>query len=126
MLAARNETWNGDGAGMAIEVEDDSDKYVTSTEGTHAYSTKHFVWSYLKRSCPLVTTLEIRYCTTLGLIKAGILPKPLSWDTYGRRYPRNPLQDTIPPVTPTKVRFESNNLDVLGTECELFDLTELE
>jgi hypothetical protein len=73
-------------------------------------------------------SFKLNYCSVLGLIEAGILPKPPLWDHARMLKPakrckscgHNPMT-----VQPKKIRLEDPNSLVAPKEYELFDLAEV-
>jgi hypothetical protein len=77
----------------------------------------------------LLETITLRYCTTVGLLYVGVLPKPTTWEHQRRLFPAKP--STVPealiiqPQIVNEVRRRGS--DVLEeTSHELFDLTDFE
>lgn len=73
-------------------------------------------------------TVTLHYCSTIGLIEAGILPRPpqsaMTWNLHRQMNPRS--DDTGPTITPTLIQLaplNSEHAQVVSTKAyELFDL----
>ena len=125
-------TWNGGNVGFVSGISDpDKKKGVKSEQGSalKMHAPKKIVATYAKGA--LLGTIKLHYCSTLGLVKAGILPKPpgFEWDELRARRPRDPDSPTSStmqefPAEPEMKRIKCN---VNGIEQEvdswMFDLT---
>ena len=75
-------------------------------------------------------TIKVRYCSTVGLIENGVLPKPPMWDWYKMIKPKC-VSRKVPKLqiepTPWVNEMRDNNGNVVKTvESDFFDLTALE
>eukprot|EP00978_Attheya_sp_CCMP212_P033401 scaffold134527_cov52-Attheya_sp.AAC.5 len=72
-------------------------------------------------------TIEVQYCTTPGLIQAGILPKPPMWEGHQKSFSRKRSAPETPIVTPQRIKREASVIDghtvMKAKEYELFDLS---
>ena len=76
-------SWNGGDVAYVMGISDpDQKKGVKSQKGETftAHKSKRRRKMYAKGG--LLCTITLRYCSTLGLIHAGILPKPPMWDLH--------------------------------------------
>ena len=48
--------------------------------------------------------IKLYYCTTFGLIQAGILPKPPLWEYHRLKHPRREHDISLPKMTPSMIR----------------------
>jgi len=116
------------------EVSDPSmimDKTVRSTKGSYSESFKSGRLGYSYDQGELVEEIELRYCTTVGLIYCGVLPKPSNvWDAYilmnpGKRRTADPGELL---VEPKKIKYGGCSFlgrqIVAPKEADLFDLTD--
>lgn len=77
----------------------------------------------------LIGTVKLHYCSILGLVKAGILPKPprFDWDHLRRQYPRESAGSPTAAQEFPEPEMKKNKLTVCGIEQEVnawtFDLT---
>mmetsp|Transcript_11210 Transcript_11210/g.15080 ORF Transcript_11210/g.15080 Transcript_11210/m.15080 type:complete len:260 (+) Transcript_11210:15-794(+) len=104
-----------------------SKKSVMSTKGTITESQNVISRTSYKEG-DLVDTFELNYCTALGLINVGVLPKPPAWDYLRMQKPFN--QDTLEGgkelnIEPIKVRFEDAGGNFGAKEYDLFDLSHI-
>lgn len=78
----------------------------------------------------LLETITLKYCSTVGLIVDGVLPKPPLWDWYKMVNPSAlPRSETMPklePITWTKETIDPNGNIIESKNCDLFDLTAME
>jgi hypothetical protein len=93
-------------------------KFLLSTQGNTTISRRSSdVRQVMYKSGALVQTIELNYCSALGLMEAGVLPKPDAWAHQRMKRPAPPGQLTAPakkmkdPVDPAK-------------DIELIDVTE--
>ncbi len=78
----------------------------------------------------LLQTIELRYCTTVGLILAGLLPKPPIWNFHRLLFPAA-VDSTVaivePTLVPIKIKTSDGSTDTEETyNEEHFDLTHLD
>jgi hypothetical protein len=111
-------SWNGGDVAYVMGISDpDQKKGVKSQKGETftAHKSKRRRKMYAKGG--LLCTITLRYCSTLGLIHAGILPKPPMWDLHRLA---NPADDNgqEKPKPKSTVKGEG------GDKVEVFDLTE--
>lgn len=78
----------------------------------------------------LLEEINIHYCTALGLIHAGILPKPPIWDFHRLKWalPKDDEESSVSSFPCDKIRVEAVTSPgggelVAGKEYELWDLT---
>jgi hypothetical protein len=77
----------------------------------------------------LLESITLRYCTALGLIYAGVLPKPAQWDGRSVAFPNKAARDPEPlrmePTIRKREYYQGN--DLVRTTCsDAFDLTHAE
>lgn len=90
-------------------------KNLRSEEGSTAISkTKPSQFKKMK-SKELLETITLNYCSALGLIEAGVLPKPGLWQQSAKR-PAPKSEKPLP--VPKKMRDVANN----NKKVEVFDL----
>ena len=132
-----------DGYGYMEDIKND---FVGSSKvnATHAQETKKFLKSgigsvtnnahdsgkrhYFQKGAKL-QTIKIKYCSTVGLIVDGVLPKPPSWEWFRLVKPQAVIpspQLEIEPFIGTNERKDGNGNVVETTKYEIFDLTALE
>lgn len=78
----------------------------------------------------LLGSIEVQYCTALGLIFANILPKPPYWELARKRFPRTQAEHEITVFTPERVKVPAETASdgtVLkpAREYDYFDLTNM-
>lgn len=102
---------------------------VKSVTGSIAETTKRGITRVYAKGRYL-ETISLNYCTTVGLIHVGVLPKPPMWDFHRLQHPRKRkiCNDDDPPhkvVTPQRIRISQEGGDALiaPKEFDLFDLT---
>jgi hypothetical protein len=112
-------TWNGGDVGYVMGISDpDKKKGVISDKGTQFEVTKSKRRRVTFKTGGLLATITLRYCSTLGLIHAGVLPKPPMWDLHRKL---NPRDSDEPKAEPTKlVTLKNEN----GGQVEVLDLTD--
>lgn len=111
---------------------EDSKKFLKSSAGKKQIlrhdSGRRDNW---KLGCKL-GTIKVKYCSVVGLIADGVLPKPPMWEWYKLIKPSaiaKASASTTPKVDPVVLKHDlhDNNGNVLETkEYELFDMTALE
>lgn len=78
----------------------------------------------------LLCTITVKYCTTLGLIHAGILPKPPMWDEHRMLFPRRDESGEqkmdITPTRKTMFLALDDGTVLESREVDMFDLTGLQ
>jgi hypothetical protein len=120
--------WSGgmfgcfNGSGEAV-----GKKRVASTKGELSRKeTKHDEGLVLYKKGDFVASLTLHYCTALGLIHHGILPKPPLWDLHRLQRPYQASSGAIK-VSPRAVIVVQANpeLGIAERRCEFFDLTSI-
>jgi len=75
----------------------------------------------------IIETITVKYCTTVGLIHIGVLPKPPYWNWARVNFPDEALHLKTKLVEPEILKFTTTNQDGNVVEedknVELFDLT---
>jgi len=107
------------------------DKTVRSSKGRHSETTRIEGSHDTYGPGALVEEIELRYCTTVGLIYCGVLAKPSNvWDAYilmnpGKRRTADPGELL---VEPKKIKYGGCSFlgrqIVAPKEADLFDLTD--
>ena len=72
--------------------------------------------------------IKIKYCTALGLIVEGVLPKPPLWELHKMAYPQNTCDARIAAIEPISLKKETRDMNgnVVESKCfDMFDLTEM-
>lgn len=111
-------TWNGGDVSFVMGISDpDKKKGVKSDKGERfeVHKSKRRRKTYTKGG--VLQTITLRYCSTLGLIHAGVLAKPPMWDMHRLSNPVEESQENAPEPE-TTVKGEG------GGKVEVFDLTE--
>ena len=70
--------------------------------------------------------IQVKYCTALGLIFGGVLPKPPLWDFHKMTYPQKRCDTKIDPIEPTYLKKETCDMNgniIESKNLEMFDLT---
>jgi hypothetical protein len=108
------------------------EKAVASQVGTVVCKTSKSNSSFRYERGPLLQSITLQYCTAVGLIHVGVLPKPTSWEYHRMRYPANNNQHSSngthniePQLMKVQTRTPAGDL-FQETTFELFDLTPLE
>lgn len=103
----------------------DKKKGVKSDKGTRFEVKKKSRRSKSYRSGRLLETVTLRYCSILGLVKAGILPKPPVWDYHRMIWLRDPEEESVvEPLEPVLMDITCRVHDVEQVmKVEVFDLT---
>lgn len=110
--------WNGGDVSYVMGISDpDKKKGVKSDKGEkfEVHKSKRRRKTYSKGG--VLATVTLRYCSTLGLIHAGVLAKPPVWDMQRLTNPAKDSQESVPEPE-TTVKGEG------GGQVEVFDLTE--
>jgi hypothetical protein len=77
----------------------------------------------------LLHSVTLKYCTVVGLIQAGLLPKPPLWEFQRLLYPReeSPLAaGFVPPAPQSYIVAGNKELGIEERQYDLYDLTSLE
>mmetsp|Transcript_50710 Transcript_50710/g.152730 ORF Transcript_50710/g.152730 Transcript_50710/m.152730 type:complete len:411 (-) Transcript_50710:405-1637(-) len=102
-------------------------KSIATDRGSNVTAIKHSMRRRKKRrKGKLLQSIEIRYCTATGLVRAGILAPPPACTSTPR--PRSRSQSCAPMVTPERKRrrvFDGRGRDAVYEEYDHFDLTHL-
>lgn len=110
--------WNGGDVAYVMNISDpDKKKGVKSDKGEHfeVKKSKRRRKQYAKGG--LLSTITLRYCSTLGLIHAGVLAKPPMWDMQRLT---NPAEDSQEPAPEPSATIKGEN----GERSDVFDLTD--
>lgn len=109
--------WNGGSVSYVMGISDpDKKKGVKSDKGEQFEVKKSKRRRKAYKTGGLLQTVTLRYCSTLGLIHAGVLAKPPVWDMQRLT---NPAEDSQEAPEPSATVKGEN-----GGKAELFDLTE--
>jgi len=109
--------WNGGDVSYVMGILDpDKKKGVKSDKGEKfdVHKSKRRRKTYANGG--LLATITLRYCSTLGLIHAGVLAKPPMWDIQRLTNPAESTENA--PEPETTVKGEG------GGQVEVFDLTD--
>ena len=105
-------------------------KFLTSSIGNQQYRKIDNGMRRNSKKGQLLETITLKYCSTVGLIVDGVLPKPPLWDWYNMVNPSAlPRSETMPklePITWTKETIDPNGNIIESKNCDLFDLTTME
>ncbi len=118
--------WKG---GQIIQNLTAGEKAVASHVGTKVKPSISCNFHYKPGS--LLQSITLQYCTTVGLIQVGVLPKPESWEYHRLRHPADKSKaatrgaDIEPELMKLQTRNPNGDL-VQERTYELFDLTHLE
>jgi hypothetical protein len=119
-------TWNGGDVSYVMGISDpDKKKGVKSDKGIQFDVREETRRREKYKSGRLLSTITLRYCSILGLIEAGILPKPPLWDYHRMIRPRDPEEDSVvEPLEPVlmDVTCRVHNVEQV-VKVEVFDLT---
>jgi hypothetical protein len=112
-----SQSWKGGDVSYVMGISDpDKKKGVKSDQGS-TFEVKKCsggqIANYARGG--LLQTITLRYCSTLGLIHAGILPKPPMWDLHRLSFAAQ-SQENVPQPNAT-VKGEN------GGKAEVFDLS---
>lgn len=124
--------WNGDNAieGKENSENDDSKRKVKSQVGLHSETLSNDdgqrkVYSYGND----IETIRMKYCTAVGLIVEGVLPKPPLWEWARISHPEQDSSNSkkiLHPIEPKILKLKTCDDDgnvVENKEIEMFDLT---
>ena len=126
-----NNTWKGGDVGFVIGQADPKKKGVMTAEGNLANSVKdNGVRAHYTRG-RLLETINLNYCSTVGLIFAGVLgpvnPMLLARKLNEHKRGRAQVEEDAEIIpSPQKIRLvqELNGQSIGGTkECDLYDLS---
>lgn len=109
-------SWEGGDVSFVMGISDpDKKKGVKSEQGSsfNVQKSKRRRADFAKGG--LLKTITLRYCSTLGLIHVGILPKPPMWDFHRLTNPAENGEENAPQPSTT---VEGEN----GKPSEVFDL----
>lgn len=101
-------------------------KVIRSSEGSQV--TKEWAPTNTQTSeGSLLESITINYCTALGLVKEGVLPKPGIWEYARMEAPsKRPLDPKLASIVPKKLKRKAEMVDgILVTEAKEWDLFDL-
>ena len=113
----QSDLWTGGDVSYVMGISDpDKKKGVKSEQGSsfNVQKTKRRRTKFAKGG--LLKTITLRYCSTLGLIHAGILPKPPMWDLHRLSHPAENGNENVPQPNATVDGATSK-------QSEVFDLS---
>ena len=113
----RSDMWTGGDVSYVLGISDPDKKKGVKSEKGSSFNVKK---SQRRRSQyqtgGMLKKVTLRYCSTLGLIHAGILPKPPMWDLHRLSHPAENGNENVPQPNAT---VEGAN----GKQHEVFDLS---
>ncbi|CAB9515923.1 expressed unknown protein [Seminavis robusta] len=114
----------------AVDAGIGEDKILRSGQGSIEQVTHHPAMALTYASGQFLQTITIHYCTAMGLIHAGVLPKPDIWTFARMGMKKRPISHDILKIQPKRIKsgglFVGDSLLEEPKEFDFFDLTHLQ